>query len=69
MKYYEWGVFDKILIGSDFGFSTYPETYEFIRTLNHMTKGTNLPRFSEDALMNLLERDTLDILGIEHKKK
>ncbi|MHA2394635.1 MAG: amidohydrolase family protein [Promethearchaeota archaeon] len=62
---YEWGQLDKLLFGSDFPLTTPKETINGLRDLNNMLEGTRLPRIPEDDIENIINRDSLKILGIE----
>ncbi|MDO4174928.1 MAG: amidohydrolase family protein [Eubacteriales bacterium] len=64
MQYYEWHWLDKVLLGTDFPFGTYPETYDALMHYNDITEGTKLPKIPEKDLLSIAERDTLDVLGI-----
>ena len=61
----EYGVLDRLLLGSDYPFTTPQQTMDALRTVNHITEGTNLPRIPEQALEAMIHRDTLALLGIE----
>lgn len=60
----EYGVWDKLLFGSDYPFTTVNATIRDLRTMNRMTAGTGLPRLDEDQIEALIERDGLAALGI-----
>lgn len=60
----EWGVLDKLLFGSDLPIATPQETMDALWRVNDVVVGTALPRVPEDALQRILDRDTLDLLGI-----
>jgi predicted TIM-barrel fold metal-dependent hydrolase len=60
----EYGVWDKVLFGTDFPFTTVNASIAGIRGLNGMLEGTCLPRLDVDAIERMLHRDTADILGI-----
>ena len=60
----EYGVWDKILFGSDYPFTTVDASLKGMRALNEMLEGTNLPRLNMDEMERMFERDTLDILGV-----
>jgi predicted TIM-barrel fold metal-dependent hydrolase len=61
----EYGVWDKLLFGSDYPFTTVRATIDALRSLNRMVEGTNLPRLDTDAMESLIHRDSFAILGIE----
>ena len=61
----EWGVLDKLLLGSDFPVATARETIDGLRAVNAPIEGTRLPRVPEDAIEAIIERDSLTLLGLE----
>ncbi|WP_031501058.1 amidohydrolase family protein [Bryobacter aggregatus] len=60
----EYGVWDKVLFGSDYPFTTVDASITGMRALNDMLAGTALPRLDMDAMERLFTRDSLSILGI-----
>lgn len=60
----EYGVWDKVLFGTDFPFTTVNATVEGLRKLNGMLEGTALPRLDEAAIERLIHRDSLPMLGL-----
>lgn len=60
----EYGVWEKVLFGTDFPFTTVNASVAGIRGLNGMLEGTSLPRLDVDAIDRMLHRDTATILGI-----
>lgn len=60
----EYGVWDKVLFGTDFPFTTVNATLEGLRGLNSMLDGTNLPRLDTGAIERLIFRDSLSLLGL-----
>ncbi|WP_010583564.1 amidohydrolase family protein [Schlesneria paludicola] len=60
----EYGVWDKVLFGTDFPFTTVQATIDGLRNLNQMLVGTALPRLNETALERLIHRDSLPLLGL-----
>jgi predicted TIM-barrel fold metal-dependent hydrolase len=54
----EYGVWDKLLFGTDYPFTTVNATIE----------GTGLPRLDEDRIERLIHRNTLDLLGLSPRK-
>jgi predicted TIM-barrel fold metal-dependent hydrolase len=63
----EYGVWHKILFGTDYPFTTVNATIEGLRNLNKMTTGTGLPKLNEKAIEEMIYRDTLAILGLNSK--
>jgi predicted TIM-barrel fold metal-dependent hydrolase len=64
----EYGVWDKLLLGSDYPFTTVNATIDGLRGLNRMTDGTGLPRLDEDRIERLIHRNTLELLGLSPRK-
>ncbi|MGE0758015.1 MAG: amidohydrolase family protein [Pirellulaceae bacterium] len=60
----EYGVWDKVLFGTDYPFTTVRATLDGLRGLNHMVEGTQLPRLDMAAVERLIERDSLALLGL-----
>ncbi|MGJ5819708.1 amidohydrolase family protein [Paludibaculum fermentans] len=60
----EYGVLDRLLLGSDYPFTTPQGTMDALRTVNRMAENTNLPRIPEKAIEDMIHRDTLDLLGL-----
>ena len=61
----EYGVWHKVLFGTDFPFTTVNESVAGIRKLNDMTEGTKLPRLDEKQIEQMIHRDSLAILGLK----
>jgi predicted TIM-barrel fold metal-dependent hydrolase len=60
----EYGVWNKILFGTDYPFTTVNDTIAGVRGLNNMLAGTALPRLNEEKIEQLIHRDTLPLLGL-----
>lgn len=60
----EYGVLDRLLLGSDYPFTTPQGTMDALRSVNRMAENTNLPRIPEKAIEDMINRDTLDLLGL-----
>jgi len=60
----EYGVWDKVLFGSDYPFTTVSASIDGLRRLNAMLDGTALPRLSESAIEAMIHRDSLALLGL-----
>lgn len=58
------GVMDKLLFGSDFPYTNAGECIEALYSLNQIAQGTNLPIVPREALRGIVERDTLNLLGL-----
>ena len=65
----EYGVWNKLLFGTDFPFTTVNDSADGIRHLNDMLEGTALPRLDLDEIESMIHRDTLNLLGIEFSDK
>jgi uncharacterized protein len=61
----EYGVWDKVLFGSDYPFTTVDASLDGMRNLNSMLDGTALPRLNMDLMEEMFQRDTVKILEIE----
>ena len=60
----EYGVWNKVLFGTDYPFTTVNESIAGIRKLNDMLEGTKLPRLKMDEIEKMIHRDSLGILGL-----
>lgn len=60
----EYGVWHKLLFGSDYPFTTIDASIEGLYALNKMLDGTALPRLQDDQIDALIHRDSLDILAL-----
>jgi predicted TIM-barrel fold metal-dependent hydrolase len=60
----EYGVWDKVLFGTDYPFTTVNETMAGVRSLNAMLAGTALPRLDRDKIETMIYRDSLPLLGL-----
>ena len=60
----EYGIWDKVLFGTDYPFTTVNATLDGLRKLNDMLAGTALPRLSHEAIERLITRDSLPLLGL-----
>jgi len=60
----EYGVWDKVLFGTDYPFTTVNATLNGLRTMNRMLEGTALPRLDEKRIESMIARDTLSLLGL-----
>lgn len=61
----EYGVWHKLLFGSDYPFTTVDASIAGLRGLNGMLEGTALPRLDGDQIEALIGRDSLGLLGID----
>ena len=60
----EYGVWDKVLFGTDYPFTTVNATLQGMRGLNSMLAGTALPRLNEAKIEEMIYRDSLGLLGL-----
>ena len=60
----EYGVLHRLLLGSDYPFTTPQQTMDALRAVNRMAENTNLPRIPEKAIEAIIGRDALELLGI-----
>lgn len=60
----EYGVWDKLLFGTDYPFTTVNATLAGLRSLNDMLDGTKLPRLDMQQMEQMIRRDTLSMLGL-----
>lgn len=60
----EYGVWHKLLFGSDYPFTTIDASIAGIRSLNDMLEGTALPRLDKEEIEALIHRDSLKLLGL-----
>ena len=60
----EYGVWDKLLFGSDYPFTTVDASLCGLRKLNCMLEGTALPRLDRDRMEEIFQRNALERLGI-----
>jgi predicted TIM-barrel fold metal-dependent hydrolase len=61
---HECGVMDKLLFGSGFPFGKAEECIETLLSFNKLLADTNLPTVPRGNIQNIIERDTLEVLGI-----
>ena len=61
----EYGVWEKVLFGSDYPFTTVNASTTGLRSLNGMLEGTKLPRLDGKQIEALIHRDSLRLLGLE----
>jgi predicted TIM-barrel fold metal-dependent hydrolase len=60
----EYGVWDKILFGTDYPFTTVNATIDGVQKLNTLLEGTLLPRLDEAQIDAMIHRDSLRLLGL-----
>ncbi len=62
---HEHGVMDKLLFGSGYPVGNVQQCMETLLGFNKLLADTNLPTVPRGAIQNIIERDTLELLGIE----
>jgi len=60
----EYGVWDKVLFGTDYPFTTVDATIDGLLRLNDQVAGTGLPRLRDEEIERLIVRPGFDRLGI-----
>lgn len=61
----EYKVIDKIFFGTDFPFTTLKESINGIKAIKKFWQNTNLPQIPDSVFEDIINRDSLKILGIE----
>lgn len=61
----EYGVWHKLLFGTDYPFTTVDASIDGLRNLNRMLEGTALPRLRPEEIEALIHRDSLALLGLD----
>jgi predicted TIM-barrel fold metal-dependent hydrolase len=65
----EYGVWHKVLFGTDYPFTTVDATIAGLNGLNSMLEGTNLPRLDMQQIDSMIHRDSLQLLGLSLEKR
>jgi uncharacterized protein len=60
----EYGVWNKVLLGTDYPVTTVESTIAGVRSLNEILDGTCLPRLDAGQIEAMIERNSLELLGI-----
>ena len=60
----EYGVWHKLLFGSDYPFTTVNASIAGLRQLNDMLEGTKLPRLDTAQIEAMIQLDSLKLLGL-----
>ncbi len=60
----EYGCSHKVFFGSDYPFTLPGESIEGVRKVNHLIEGSSLPPVPEDAIEEILHRDSFGLLGL-----
>ena len=61
---YQFGVMDKLVFGSDFPYTSPAHCIEALYSINHICHGTSLPTLPREKLRGIVERDSLELLGV-----
>ncbi len=61
----EYGVWEKLLFGTDYPFTTVRASLDGLRRLNRMLDGTALPRLDAQQIEAVIYRDSLGLLGLQ----
>jgi predicted TIM-barrel fold metal-dependent hydrolase len=61
---YEWAVMDKLLLGSDYPITTPQETIDGLRQLGDFIEEHHLPEVPGELLEQIINRDSLSLLGL-----
>ena len=64
VKVVEWNVAHKVLLGSDYPITTVQESIDGLRRVNRIVEGTRLPQVPEEAIEDIIFRDSLPLLGL-----
>jgi predicted TIM-barrel fold metal-dependent hydrolase len=65
---HERDVMDKLLFGSGFPLGSAGQCIEALLGFNMLLADTKLPTVPRGSIRNIIERDSLDLLGIEHEQ-
>ncbi len=60
----EYGVWNKVMFGTDYPFTNVNDSIAGLRNLNTMLAGTALPRLNEQSLEDMIHRDSLKLLNL-----
>ena len=63
--FHEWGVTSKIMLASDWSLSDPQDNMDALRNLNKYAADHHLPGIPEEEIEGIINRDSLDILGID----
>ena len=61
----EYGVWGKLLFGTDYPFASVDNSLTGLRSLNAMLEGTSLPRLDSAEMEAMIYRDSLRLLELE----
>jgi len=60
----EYGVWNKVLFGTDYPFTTVDATIAGLESINDLTRGTGLPTLDRKKIDAMIHRDVLKLLGL-----
>jgi len=61
----EYGVWEKLLFGTDYPFTTVDASVDGFHSLNDMLEGTHLPRLDTNEIEAMIHRNSLQLLELE----
>lgn len=61
----EYNVTHKLLFGTDYPFTSSADSINGVRNLNHVIGAASLPRVSEQAIEDIMQRDAFGLLGLK----
>ena len=61
----EYEVFDKLLFGTDYPFTTAESTIKGLYSISELAKKANLPPIEKKEIESIIEKDSLKILNLE----
>lgn len=62
------GTMEQVLFGSNFPYVTPEQAIKTIYSVNTLTQGTQLPSVPREQLRTVVERDTIQVLGLKRSK-
>lgn len=65
LMYSEWNYLDRVLLGSDYPFTTIQETLATLRRVNQFVRGTALPRIPEEEVERIIQQDSLKLFSLD----
>ncbi len=66
---YQTGVMDALLFGSNFPFALPASCIETLYSINQFAHGTNLPNIPREQLRQIVERNAMEMLGIDSETR
>ena len=62
--FYEYGVLNKLLFGTDWPIITFDQTVDGLRRVNDVIQGTGMPKIPSEEIEAIIHRDSLALLGL-----